>query len=262
MASHSSLPKVSIVTVCFNSAATIRDTIESILSQDYPAIEHLIIDGGSTDRTLDIVRSYGERIAVVVSEPDRGIYDAMNKGIRLASGAVIGTLNSDDAYTDPRAVSDLVDALQRSGADCVFADLVYVDRDDPARVRRYYDSGKWSPARLRFGWMPAHPTLFVKRAWYERCGPYSLEYRIAADYEMIVRLLHVARARYAHVPRPVVRMRIGGISTQGLRHSLLLNREIVRACRAHGIWTALPLVLMKLPAKLIERIRVPRGARA
>jgi len=129
-------------------------------------------------------------------------------------------------------------------------------------VRRYYDSGSWTPARLRFGWMPAHPTLFVKRAWYERCGPYSLEYRIAADYEMIVRLLHVGGARYAHVPRAVVRMRTGGISTRGLRHSLLLNREIVRACRAHGIWTALPLVLLKIPAKLLERIRIPRIARS
>ena len=246
------LPKVSLITVCYNSAATIRRTIESVLSQQYSSIEYIIIDGGSTDGTVEIVREFGDRIAVFISERDRGIYDAMNKGIARASGEVVGLLNSDDVYADARAVGDLMTAMSQAGSDSVFADLVYVDEQEPGRVRRYYDCSRWNPGRFRFGWMPAHPTFFIKRAWYERCGLFSLDYRIAADFEMLVRLLHVGGATYTHLARPVVRMQIGGASTRGLRSSWLLNREIVKACRAHGIWTILPLVLLKIPAKLLE----------
>lgn len=245
-------PKVSLVTVCYNSAATIRRTIESVLSQEYPAIEYIIIDGGSTDGTVEIVRGFGNRIAIFISERDSGIYDAMNKGVALASGEVVGLLNSDDVYADAYAVRDLMAAMSQAGSDSVFADLVYVDQQEPGRVRRYYNSGNWSPSRFRFGWMPAHPTFFVRREWYERCGLFSLDYRIAADFEMLVRLLYVGKATYTHLPRAVVRMQIGGASTRGLRNSWLLNREIVKACRAHGIWTSLPLVLLKIPAKLLE----------
>jgi glycosyltransferase involved in cell wall biosynthesis len=248
-------PTVSIVTVCFNSARTIRDTIESVLAQDYPKIQYIIVDGGSTDGTVGIVREYAERIAVVISEPDRGIYDAMNKGIRAATGEVIGMLNSDDFYADTQVVSEMMRALCERHVEAVFADLVYVDPADTRRVRRYYDSGRWRPSRFRFGWMPAHPTFFIKRTWYERYGLFSLDYRIAADFEMLVRLLHTGRASYTHVRRPIVRMRAGGASTRGLKHSLLLNREIVRACRANGIWTTLPIVLLKIPAKLLETLR-------
>lgn len=258
------VPRVSIITACRNSAKTIREAIESILSQDYPQIEHIVIDGGSTDGTADIVRSYGAQISVFVSEPDRGIYDAMNKGLERASGDLVGMLNSDDVYSDSKVIGELVATLQAARADAVFADLVYVDPHDTTRVRRYYNSGRWSPARFRFGWMPAHPTFFIKREWYLRYGRYSLEFRIAADFEMLVRLLHRGRATYAYLPRPVVRMRTDGVSTRGLRHSWLLNREIVRACRRNGIWTTLPLVLLKVPAKLLElwpRQRAGAGGR-
>lgn len=247
-------PRVSIITVSLNSSKTIRDAIESVLAQDYPKTEYIIIDGGSTDGTVDIVRSYGTRISVFVSEPDRGIYDAMNKGIRRASGDVVGMLNADDMYADSRVVSDLVCAMQDASVDAVFADLVYVDPLDTTRVRRYYSSGRWHPGRFRFGWMPAHPTFFIKREWYARHGLYSLSYRIAADFEMLVRLLYHGKAAYTHVARPVVRMRLGGTSTRGISHSLLLNREIVRACRSNGIWTTLPLLLLKVPAKLMEKL--------
>lgn len=247
-------PTVSIITVCFNSAKTIRETIDSVLLQDYPTIQYIIVDGGSVDGTVDIVREYEERIDVFISEPDRGIYDAMNKGIRAATGEVVGMLNSDDIYADPHVVSELMRALCEQDVEAVFADLVYVDQTDTSRVRRYYDSGRWRPSRFRFGWMPAHPTFFIKRQWYVRYGLFSLDYRVAADFEMLVRLLHTGRASYAHVGRPIVRMRVGGISTSGLRHRLLHNREIVRACRANGIWTTLPLVLLKIPAKLLESL--------
>lgn len=246
------LPKLSIITACFNSAATIRDTIDSVLAQDYPSIEYIVIDGGSTDATVDIVKQYGDRISRFVSEPDRGIYDAMNKGLRVATGSIVGMLNSDDFYIDTCVVSELIQAMLDANVDSVFADLVYVDPMDTDRVRRYYDSSRWHPGRFRFGWMPAHPTFFIKRDWYERCGLFSLSYRIAADFEMLVRLLYRGGATYVHVARPVIKMRTGGTSTQGLRQSWLLNREIVTACRSNGIWTTLPLLLLKIPAKFLE----------
>ena len=245
-------PTVSIITVCFNSARTIRETIDSVITQEYPTIQYIIVDGGSVDGTVDIVREYDDQIDIFICEPDHGIYDAMNKGIRAATGDVVGMLNSDDFYTDPHAVSDLMGALCERDVDAVFADLVYVDQVDTSRVCRYYDSGRWRPSRFRFGWMPAHPTFFIKREWYERYGLFSLDYRIAADFEMLVRLLHTGRASYTYVARPIVKMRRGGTSTSGFKHSLLLNREIVRACRDNGIWTTLLLVLLKIPAKLLE----------
>ena len=251
------LPSLSIITVCFNSVATIRDAIDSVLSQDYPGIEYIVIDGGSTDGTADVVRSYGSRIASYVSERDGGIYDAMNKGLELARGDVVGMLNSDDIYSDSKVVSALIAAMTAARADSVFADVVYVDRADTSREVRYYDSGQWRPSRFRYGLMPAHPTFFVKREMYSRVGKFSVDYEIAGDFEMLVRILYRARASYVHVPRAVVRMRRGGISTRGIRQLWLLNREIVRACRANGLWTALPIVLLKIPLKLLEFIRRP-----
>lgn len=249
------VPKVSIITVCYNSAQTIRDTIESVLSQNYPRIEYIIIDGASTDGTIDIVRDYGSDIDLFTSERDRGIYDAMNKGILAATGDIIGILNSDDVYFDSRVVTDLVNAMTGASADAAFGDLIYVDRLDTRLIRRYYHSGWWRPSLFRFGWMPAHPTFFIKREWYVKHGVYSLAYRIAADFEMLVRLLYRGRATYTHIARPLVRMRMGGISTRGVKQRWLLNREIVRACRDHGIWTSLPIVLLKLPLKGLELLR-------
>jgi glycosyltransferase involved in cell wall biosynthesis len=242
--------KVSIITVCFNSAKTIRDTIESVLSQDYPDIEYIVIDGGSNDQTLEIVKEYADRIAIIVSETDNGIYDAMNKGIALASGDVVGMLNSDDVYINEHAVSELMKTMQDAHSDSVFADLVIVDPENLNKVLRYYDSSYFNPSKFRFGWMPAHPTFFVKKALYDKVGPYSLDYQISADYEMLIRLLWVQKASYAYLQKPVVRMRYGGASTADLSRNLLLNREIVQACRANGIYTNLFLVLLKIPAKL------------
>ena len=244
----------------FNSAVTIRDTIESVLGQDYPSIEYIIVDGGSTDATMRVVSEYEGRISTVISEPDRGIYDAMNKGIRAATGDLVCKLNSDDVYASSRAVRELVTCVQESGADTVFADLVVVDPSDMDRMVRYYKSSRFRPERLRYGWMPAHPTFVAKRALFDEWGLYSLDYRIAADYEMMVRLLYRARVSYAYLPRVVVKMRAGGVSTSGVRSSWLLNNEIVRACRQNGLDTNLLLVLLKIPAKLLETFRrPPRG---
>jgi len=249
------MKKISIITVCFNSAATIRETIDSVLAQDYPSIEYIIVDGASIDGTIDIVREYGDRIDVVISEPDRGIYDAMNKGIRVATGDVVGLINSDDFYADDSSVSRLIACMQATDADTVFADLAIVDGKDTERTIRYYSSGAFHPDRLRYGWMPAHPTFFVKRELYKTHGGFSLDYRIASDFEMVARLLHTAKASYSYLPGVVVKMRAGGASTSGLKSSWILNREIVRACLANGIKTSLPRVLLKIPAKLMEYIR-------
>lgn len=255
------LPKVSIITVCYNSARTIRDTIESVLSQDYPSIEYIVIDGNSTDETIDIVREYGGRISAVVSESDRGIYDAMNKGIRHSTGDIVGFLNSDDYYIDRHVIGELVGAMAMARTDAVFADLIYVDPNDPARVLRYYDSSRWTPQKFRFGWMPAHPTFFIRREWYSRLGLFSLDFKIASDFEMLVRLLHGGRASYTHVSRPVVVMRAGGTSTRNLQQRFKLNREIVSACRVNGIWTTLALVLLKAPAKVLETLKGRRAGK-
>jgi len=254
-------PKVSIITVCFNSEKTIRDTIESVLSQDYSIIEYIIIDGGSTDQTMSIVKEYEGKVSIIVSEQDRGIYDAMNKGISLASGEIIGMLNSDDIYINQHAVSDLIKKMLSEGTDSVFADLVIVEPDNLNKVLRYYDSSYFSPGKFRFGWMPAHPTFFVKKFLYDKVGQYSLEYRISADYEMLIRLLWVQRASYAYLNKPVVRMRYGGISTSGFSRNWLLNKEIIRACKENGLYTNLGFLALKIPRKIFELVNARRGSR-
>ena len=250
--------RISIITACYNSATTIRETVDSVLAQDYPDIEYIIVDGGSSDGTMEIVRGYGDRIDVVISETDQGIYDAMNKGIQVATGDVVGLLNSDDFYVDESSVRQLIERMENAGSDTVFADLVIVDARDTERIVRYYDSSSFHPRRLCYGWMPAHPTFLVKRELYEKFGGFSLDYRIAADFEMVVRLLHTAGASYAYLPVVVIKMRVGGISTSGLKSSWVLNMEIVRACRANGLKTSLPRVLLKTPAKIMEYLRRPK----
>ncbi len=245
--------KVSIITVSYNSEKTIKDTIDSVLSQDYEDIEYIVIDGGSTDKTMEIVNQYKNRICKVVSESDNGIYDAMNKGIALANGEVIGFLNSDDMYSSKSSVSQLMSSIRLDGVDAVYADLVFVDAEDTNKIIRYYDSSYFSPKKFRFGWMPAHPTFFAKKAAYKLVGNYSLDYQIAADYEMLVRMLYVFRLSYAYIKKPLVKMRKGGVSSSSLYSNWVLNCEIVNACRTNGISTNLILVLLKIPQKLIGR---------
>jgi glycosyltransferase involved in cell wall biosynthesis len=246
--------RVSIITVSFNSEKTIRDTIESVLSQDYADIEYIVIDGGSVDGTMGIVSQYGGRISKVVSEPDRGIYDAMNKGMKLADGSIIGFLNSDDMYMSTSSVSQLMSPIITEGVDASFADLVVVDAVDTKKVVRYYDSSFFSPKKFRFGWMPAHPTFFAKKSAYLSAGDYSLDYQIAADYEMLVRMLYVHQLKYAYIKKPLVKMRKGGASSASLLSNWILNCEIVKACRSNGIFTVLPFVLLKIPQKLIGKL--------
>ncbi len=249
--------KISVITVSLNSANTIRDTIDSVIRQDHKNIEYIIIDGGSTDGTFDIITSYSEHVHRMVSEPDQGIYHAMNKGIRLATGDVVGVLNSDDFYAHDAVLSLVNEAFVSSGADIVFGDLVFVDKDDVTRVKRYYSSKKFRPWKLRFGWMPPHPATFIRREAFARAGLYSLDYKIAADYEMLVRLLLGHRCSFFRIPDVLVRMRFGGVSTRGVRSSWLLNREIVKACRQNNIYTNMLFLAPKMPFKLFELFSRP-----
>lgn len=249
--------KISIITVCFNSEATIRDTIESVLAQDYADLEYIIIDGASTDGTLKIIDEYRDRIATVVSEPDNGIYDAMNKGIAKATGDVVGILNSDDFYVDSSVLAKVAVELEQKKVDSVFADLVVVDQVRIDKIVRYYRANHFTPARFAYGWMPPHPTFFVKRSCYEKFGTYRTDYQIAADYELLVRFLVVSVVSYSYLPQVLIKMRTGGVSSRNLKSNWILNKEIVRACRENGISTNLCKVLCKYPRKILEMISRP-----
>ena len=247
--------EISIITVSFNSAATIGDTLASLAEQTWPEIEHIVIDGGSTDATLDIVRQRESHLARVVSEPDSGIYDAMNKGVAAATGDIIGFLNADDCYAHKDVLRDVAGAMTSGEIDAVFGDVAYFRSEDPNGVVRRYRSARFRPDRIAWGWMPAHPSLFVRREIFERVGPFSTEFRIAGDFEWIARAFHGGSIRYRYLPEVLVRMRIGGISTGGWRNTILLNREVIRACRANGIRTSWLKILSKYPAKILELFR-------
>lgn len=248
------MKKISIVTVCFNSAETIRDTLHSVLSQDYPNIEYIVIDGASTDSTQKILEEYSDKIACIVSEPDVGIYDAMNKGVSRATGDYVGILNSDDVYTDAQVISRVVSKLESSGAEALFADLCIVERFNLDRVLRYCSAKKFRPFMIRWGMTIPHPTFFVSRESYEKYGLYRLNYRVSADFELIARFLYRHSVTYTYLSQSIIKMRRGGISTTGVWGRIHQNFEIVRACRENDIYSNILMVAMKLPFKMFEYI--------
>ena len=243
---------ISVITVVNNSAATIADTLLSVASQVYPHVEHIIIDGASTDGTLNVIEHHRDKLAKVISEPDRGIYDAMNKGLALASGEVVGFLNADDVYADTDVLSRVVDIMERESLDALFGDVEFFRPKDPTRTVRRYRSARFSPDQIALGWMPAHPALFLRRRVYERYGHFRTDYRIAGDFEYCARIFHSKTLVYRSLPETLVRMRTGGISTSGWRNTVLLNREVLRACRENGIDTNILKIFSKYPAKLME----------
>lgn len=244
--------KISIITVCYNSSSTIKDAINSVLAQDYPNIEYIIVDGNSADGTRDIIQSYGQKITKWISEPDKGIYDAMNKGIAMATGDVVGILNSDDFYFNNEIVSHVAAVFNSEDIDATFADLIFVDPGNLNKVVRTYSSRRWNPAKFAWGFMPAHPTVFVKRKYYEQFGLFETDYKIAADYEILIRLLYVHKLKYRYLPITMVKMRQGGVSSRGIKSNIILNSEIIRACRKHGIRTNSLKVYSKYITKVFE----------
>jgi glycosyltransferase involved in cell wall biosynthesis len=244
--------KISVVTVVFNNRDTVESAIRSVLGQRHPDVEYIVVDGLSTDGTMDIVSHYRNSLAQCVSEKDKGIYDAMNKGIGLATGDVIGFLNSDDAYVDPGVLGRVAHAMQSGGLDALFGDVEFFRPENPSKAVRRYRSGNFHHGKIAWGWMPAHPALFVRRQVFERFGEFRTDFRIAGDFEFIARAFHGGRLSYAHLPEVLVRMRTGGVSTGGWRNTLLLNQEVLRACRENGIPTNIFRILSKYPAKLLE----------
>jgi len=244
--------KVSVITVCFNAEQTIGDTLASIAAQDWRDVESLVIDGASTDNTRRIVERYVGRRTAMRSEPDQGIYDAMNKGVALASGDVIGFLNADDVYAGPAVLSRVMTIMEAEGLDALLGDVEFFRPEDPIRTVRRYRSARFTPDRIAWGWMPAHPALFLRRHVYERFGLFRTDYRIAGDFEYCARIFHGKRLTYRSLGETLVRMRVGGISTGGWRSTFLLNREVLRACRENGINTNIFKVSSKYPAKLLE----------
>lgn len=254
--------KITIVTVCFNSAATIGDTLRSVAAQVHPDIEHIVIDGASKDATLEIVQREGAHVARVVSEPDSGIYDAMNKGLRLATGDLVGFLNADDLLADSDAMARMAATASRTGADVVFGDLVYVRPDNLDSVVRYWASGEFSRQRLRLGWMPPHPAFYVRRSRLAEIGEFDTGLRIAADYDFILRTLGRCDIASAHVPGVLVRMRTGGVSNRSLATLWRKSSEDLLALRRSGIggWPTLVCKnLRKLPQFFVRN--PPTGVR-
>ena len=264
--------KISLITVCYNSVKTIKTAIESVLAQQGVDLEYIVVDGGSKDGTVDLLKDYEPKFngrMRWISERDRGMYDAINKGIKMATGDIVGILNADDVLASDDTLSHIAELFshkeqegQERGeeidghVDCVYADIRFVKEGETvealreAPTVRYCSAAKWKPWMFRFAAMVPHPSFYVRRACFERLGGYSLDYRICADFELELRYLYLAQLKAAYLPECVVVMRMGGMSTAGWRANVEINREDLRALRAHGIWSCLSLIYLKYLFKI------------
>ncbi|MDV4153144.1 MULTISPECIES: glycosyltransferase family 2 protein [Rhizobium] len=239
--------KISIVTVAFNAEATIADTLRSVSCQTYGNVEHILIDGASTDGTMDVVRQNGAHLARCISEPDRGIYDAMNKGIALATGDVIGFLNADDVYAGPYVLELVAGGFSSADVDACYGDLCYVRQNHIDSIVRYWRSSDFEPGRFSQGWNPPHPTFFARRDVFAKHGSFDLSYRIAADIELMMRFLEVGRISTLHLPHMMVRMRLGGTTNKSIKNIIKQNGEIMRALNESGLkWSPVSFICNKL----------------
>lgn len=243
---------ISVITVCFNSAATLERTLNSVTNQDWPNVEYIVIDGASTDGSVKILDYFKPKLAHLVSEPDKGIYDAMNKGLQHASGDIICFLNADDQYASSTVLSKVAAQMREHNLDALLGDVAFFHQSNPERMVRRYRSDRFTPERLAWGWMPAHPVLFLSRKVVQRVDCFKTNYCIAGDFEFIVRAFHGHALHYRHLPEVLVHMQTGGASTNGWRSKIKLNREVLRACRENGLQTNMLKVLSKYPAKILE----------
>ena len=249
--------KISVITATFNSGKTVRDTIESVLRQTYKDIEYIIVDGKSKDDTLEIVRSYesqfGERIRYV-SEPDKGIYDAMNKGIAMATGDIIGILNSDDFYTSDDVLEQVARVMSDAEVDAVYGDVHYVNDDHLDKCVRYYTSRPFHRSWMRFGFMPAHPSFYCRRKIYEKYGVFDTSYKVAADFENLLRLIFVNRIHIKYISTDFVTMRMGGASSSGLKSHKQIMQDHLRALQSNKVYSNILLLGLRYPYKVCEII--------
>lgn len=248
--------KISIITITYNSAATLEDTLRSVVTQDYPNLEYLIIDGKSKDNTLQIVDKYKDRIAKIVSEKDKGLYDALNKGIKHATGDVIGMLHSDDLYANPTVLTKVMQKFEEDPSiEGVYADLVFVNRNDTNKAMRVWESGEYQEGDFLKGWMPPHPTFFVRKEVYEKFGSFNTELKLSADYELMLRLIHKNKIKLAYLNETIVKMRMGGVSNVSFFVKLKANLEDKMAWKLNGIKPGIATMLMKPLRKIGQYFR-------
>ncbi|HHS96247.1 MAG TPA: glycosyltransferase [Phaeodactylibacter sp.] len=238
--------KVSIITATYNRAQTLSDALGSVLEQDYPDIEHIVIDGASTDGTLALLEEYERPALRVYSAPDAGVFHALNKGLEMATGDIVGFLHSDDYFADRHIVSLVVDSMKTYGVDAVFGDALFVDREDTSKRKRYYSSKHFSLEKFAEGDMPAHTTFFTKREYYQRFGHFKTKYSIAADFDLLLRFLYTHRLSYKYLDTLMVYMRTGGLSNATWRQRYILNKEAMAVCRENGVPTSVFKIMKKL----------------
>jgi len=227
--------KISVITAVYNSRETIADAIVSVIDQSFPNIEFIVIDGFSTDGTSEIIEQFRDQIDVLVSEPDEGIYDALNKGIMYANGDVVGFLHADDIFASTDVLSRIAESFADVSIDAVFGDLVYVDKSDPNKVIRYWQSGDFDISKLKLGWMPPHPTFYVRRSVYEKLGGFDTSFHISADYDCMLRLLIQTDLKVRYINEIFVRMRVGGKSNRSLKNILIKMIEDTRVIKKNGV---------------------------
>jgi glycosyltransferase involved in cell wall biosynthesis len=247
--------RISIITIVYNNHETIGDAIESVLGQTYPNIEYIVIDGQSTDGTVKIVQSYGNRISKFISEPDRGLYDAINKGIGLATGDVVGLLHSDDVFYTTDVISKVIGAFQSHGTDSVYGDLLYVQKNNTNKNVRNWVSGNYRRDNFLLGWMPPHPTFYVKREVYQRLGLYNTDFKSAADYELMLRYLYKHQITTTYIPEKLVKMRVGGKSNITLKNRIRANQEDYQAWIINDLQPYFFTRFLKPLRKLMQFIR-------
>lgn len=249
--------RISLITVTYNSALTLRDTIQSVLSQSYPNIEYIIIDGASQDNTIDIIKEYEPQFngrMRWISERDAGLYDAINKGIAMAIGEVIGILNSDDFFTSFTVVAEIANNFNKS-TDAVYGDVHFVKPDDLTHSIRYYSSKIFRPSLMKLGFMPAHPTFYCRKACYEKYGFYKMDFKIAADFDLLLRFIYVHHITLKYLPLDMVTMRVGGASTNGLKSHICIMKEHLRSFRKNGVKSNIFLLSLRYFYKLTEYFR-------
>lgn len=247
--------KISIITTVYNSKNTIREAIESVLSQNYKNIEYIIVDAGSTDGTLEIIKEYKDKISKISSESDSGIYDGLNRGVLLASGDVIGFLHANDLYENSEVIEKVVTVFKSEQADAVYGDLVYVNKENTNNIVRYWKSEKFSFSRLKYGWMPPHPIFFAKRKFYKKHSSFDTNFKISADYDFMLRVLTNSANKISYLPEVLYRMRVGGASNKSLSAILQKSKEDFKAIRRNKIGNINTLIMknfLKIPQFFIK----------
>ncbi len=238
--------KVSIITITYNSGKSIADAINSVVSQTYPNIEYIVVDGKSKDNTVEVVKSFGDKVTSFVSEPDKGIYDALNKGIAMATGDLIGFMHSDDLFANEHIIQHVVDKFEAKDTDSLYGDLQYVYKDDTNKVLRYWQSGNFSLRQLKLGWMPPHPTLYIKRWVYTKYGGFDINMGIAADYDTMLRFLGKHKISTQYLPEVMVKMRVGGASNRSIKNIIQKSSEDWDAIKKNEFGNIFTLVFKNL----------------